>query len=60
MAMMRPTHAVAAALFFLAALVADGETIIERVYHIDRGYEGIVEKLRSLGADIERAHGGGS
>jgi UDP-N-acetylglucosamine 1-carboxyvinyltransferase len=44
----------------LAALVASGETIIERVYHIDRGYEGIVEKLRALGADIERVHGTGS
>jgi len=40
----------------LAALVADGETTIERVYHIDRGYEGIVEKLQALGADIERVH----
>src|SRR6202790_2955358 len=38
----------------LAALVAEGETLIERVYHIDRGYEGIVEKLQALGADIER------
>jgi UDP-N-acetylglucosamine 1-carboxyvinyltransferase len=44
----------------LAALVADGETVIERVYHIDRGYEGIVEKLRAVGADIERVHGTGS
>jgi UDP-N-acetylglucosamine 1-carboxyvinyltransferase len=41
----------------LAALVASGETIIERVYHIDRGYEHIVEKLSALGADIERIHG---
>jgi len=41
----------------LAGLVASGETIIERVYHIDRGYEGIVEKLRGVGADIERVHG---
>ena len=41
----------------LAALVADGETIIDRVYHIDRGYEGIVEKLQAVGADIERTHG---
>jgi UDP-N-acetylglucosamine 1-carboxyvinyltransferase len=41
----------------LAALVAHGETIIDRVYHIDRGYEGIVEKLRGAGADIERVHG---
>src|SRR5580704_3559791 len=40
----------------LAALVAEGETIIDRVYHIDRGYERIVEKLQSLGAQIERVH----
>jgi UDP-N-acetylglucosamine 1-carboxyvinyltransferase len=44
----------------LAGLVASGETIIDRVYHIDRGYEGIVEKLRGVGADIERVHGSGS
>jgi UDP-N-acetylglucosamine 1-carboxyvinyltransferase len=41
----------------LAALVASGETVIERVYHIDRGYERIVEKLSAAGADIERLHG---
>ena len=40
----------------LAGLVASGETIIDRVYHIDRGYERIVEKLSTLGADIERLH----
>jgi UDP-N-acetylglucosamine 1-carboxyvinyltransferase len=40
----------------LAGLVASGETLIERVYHIDRGYEGIVEKLREVGAEIERIH----
>jgi len=40
----------------LAGLVASGETLIDRVYHIDRGYEGIVEKLRSVGADIQRIH----
>jgi UDP-N-acetylglucosamine 1-carboxyvinyltransferase len=40
----------------LAALVAAGQTTIERVYHIDRGYERIVEKLQSLGADISRIH----
>jgi UDP-N-acetylglucosamine 1-carboxyvinyltransferase len=40
----------------LAALVAEGETIIDRVYHIDRGYEGIVEKLQALGADMKRLH----
>jgi len=44
----------------LAGLVANGETMIERVYHIDRGYEGIVEKLRGVGADIERVHAPGS
>jgi UDP-N-acetylglucosamine 1-carboxyvinyltransferase len=44
----------------LAGLVAQGETIIERVYHIDRGYEGIVEKLRAVGADIERVHASAS
>ena len=38
----------------LAALIAQGETIIDRVYHIDRGYEQIVEKLQDVGADIER------
>jgi UDP-N-acetylglucosamine 1-carboxyvinyltransferase len=41
----------------LAGLVASGETIIERVYHIDRGYERIVEKLQALGAMIGRVHG---
>jgi UDP-N-acetylglucosamine 1-carboxyvinyltransferase len=40
----------------LAGLVANGETVIERVYHIDRGYEHIVEKLQAIGADIERIH----
>ena len=36
---------------------ASGETVIDRVYHIDRGYEGIVEKLGAVGADIKRVHG---
>jgi UDP-N-acetylglucosamine 1-carboxyvinyltransferase len=44
----------------LAALVAEGETNIERVYHIDRGYERIVEKLQAVGAEIERIHSSGS
>ena len=44
----------ASASLVLAALCAEGETIIERVYHIDRGYETIVRKLRSLGGDIQR------
>lgn len=38
----------------LAGLVAEGETVISRVYHLDRGYERIEEKLRACGADIER------
>jgi UDP-N-acetylglucosamine 1-carboxyvinyltransferase len=37
-----------------AALVAHGETIIDRVYHIDRGYEKIEQKLSALGAHIRR------
>ena len=44
----------ASASLVLAALCAEGETKIDRVYHIDRGYETIVRKLRSIGADIER------
>jgi UDP-N-acetylglucosamine 1-carboxyvinyltransferase len=44
----------------LAGLVASGETLIDRVYHIDRGYEGIVEKLRGIGADITRIHAPGA
>lgn len=44
----------ASASLVLAGLAAQGETIIDRVYHIDRGYEKIEEKLRSVGADIER------
>ena len=44
----------ASASLVLAALCASGETLIDRVYHIDRGYETIVKKLKSVGADIER------
>ena len=44
----------ASASLVLAALAAEGETVIERVYHIDRGYETIVRKLKAVGADIER------
>jgi len=44
----------AGACLLLAALMAKGETILENVYQIDRGYEKIDEKLRSLGADIKR------
>ena len=44
----------ASASLVLAALVADGETIIDRVYHLDRGYERIEEKLKGVGAEIRR------
>ncbi|MEE9412122.1 MAG: UDP-N-acetylglucosamine 1-carboxyvinyltransferase, partial [Methylococcales bacterium] len=44
----------ASASLVLAALVAEGETLIDRIYHIDRGYERIEEKLALLGADIKR------
>src|SRR6202008_380339 len=44
----------ASASLVIAALVAEGETIIDRVYHIDRGYERIEEKLRGVGAEIKR------
>jgi UDP-N-acetylglucosamine 1-carboxyvinyltransferase len=46
----------ASASLVLAALVARGETIVDRVYHIDRGYERIEEKLSALGARIRRIH----
>jgi UDP-N-acetylglucosamine 1-carboxyvinyltransferase len=44
----------ASASLVLAGLVADGETVVDRIYHIDRGYECIEEKLAQLGADIRR------
>ncbi len=44
----------ASASLVLAGLAAAGETLIDRVYHIDRGYETIVKKLNQIGADIER------
>jgi UDP-N-acetylglucosamine 1-carboxyvinyltransferase len=47
----------ASAALVLAGLVAQGQTVVSRVYHIDRGYEGIETKLRSLGAGIERVSG---
>jgi len=42
----------------LAALAAEGETLVSRVYHLDRGYERVEEKLRACGASIERVKGG--
>ena len=44
----------ASASLVIAGLVADGETLIDRIYHIDRGYECIEEKFQSLGATIRR------
>jgi UDP-N-acetylglucosamine 1-carboxyvinyltransferase len=44
----------ASAGLIVAALAAEGDTVVNRVYHIDRGYERIEEKLRSLGAAIRR------
>jgi UDP-N-acetylglucosamine 1-carboxyvinyltransferase len=44
----------ASASLVIAGLVADGETKVERIYHLDRGYDRMEEKLRGLGADIER------
>ena len=47
----------ASAALVLAALGADGTTEINRLYHIDRGYENIDQKLRSLGAELHRVNG---
>jgi UDP-N-acetylglucosamine 1-carboxyvinyltransferase len=44
----------ASASLVIAGLVADGETVIERIYHLDRGYDQMEAKLRAIGADIER------
>jgi UDP-N-acetylglucosamine 1-carboxyvinyltransferase len=38
----------------IAGLVAEGETQVSRIYHLDRGYERLEEKLSAVGADIER------
>lgn len=43
----------------LAGLAAEGETVVSRVYHLDRGYEHLVRKLRGVGADVERVDGDG-
>ena len=44
----------ASASLVIAGLVADGETLVDRVYHLDRGYDRMEGKLRGIGADIER------
>jgi UDP-N-acetylglucosamine 1-carboxyvinyltransferase len=40
----------------MAALAAQGETLVDRIYHLDRGYEALEQKLAALGADIQRIH----
>jgi UDP-N-acetylglucosamine 1-carboxyvinyltransferase len=47
----------ASASLVIAGLVAEGETMVERIYHLDRGYDQMETKLRGLGADIERVKG---
>jgi UDP-N-acetylglucosamine 1-carboxyvinyltransferase len=49
----------ASACLLLAGLAAAGETVVDRIYHLDRGYYRIDEKLRGVGADIERVDRGG-
>jgi UDP-N-acetylglucosamine 1-carboxyvinyltransferase len=44
----------ASASLVLAGLVANGQTVIERIYHLDRGYENLEDKLNALGANVKR------
>jgi len=44
----------ASASLVIAGLVASGETVVDRIYHLDRGYDRMEAKLRGIGADIER------
>jgi UDP-N-acetylglucosamine 1-carboxyvinyltransferase len=44
----------ASASLVIAGLVAQGETLIDRIYHLDRGYEGLEQKLAALGAHVQR------
>jgi UDP-N-acetylglucosamine 1-carboxyvinyltransferase len=44
----------ASASLVIAGLVAEGETLVDRIYHLDRGYDQMERKLRGIGADIER------
>jgi UDP-N-acetylglucosamine 1-carboxyvinyltransferase len=48
----------ASATLVIAGLVAQGETTVDRIYHLDRGYAGLEQKLKGLGARIERVGGG--
>jgi len=47
----------ASASLVIAGLVAEGSTCVDRIYHLDRGYDQMETKLRGLGADIERVNG---
>jgi UDP-N-acetylglucosamine 1-carboxyvinyltransferase len=47
----------ASAALVLAGLAADGETLVRRIYHLDRGYARMEERLRALGASVERIAG---
>ena len=47
----------ASASLVIAGLVAEGETLVDRIYHLDRGYDRMEAKLRAIGADIERVKG---
>jgi UDP-N-acetylglucosamine 1-carboxyvinyltransferase len=44
--------------FLIAALIAEGDSKLENIYHIDRGYERIEERFKALGANIQRVSGG--
>ena len=44
----------ASASLVIAGLVAEGDTVVDRIYHLDRGYDRMESKLRAIGADIER------
>ena len=56
-AMVMATDLRASASLVIAGLVAEGETLVDRIYHLDRGYEQMELKLRGLGADIRRVPG---
>jgi UDP-N-acetylglucosamine 1-carboxyvinyltransferase len=47
----------ASASLVIAGCIADGVTVVDRIYHIDRGYDRIEDKLRAMGANIERVKG---
>ena len=53
-AILMATDLRASASLVIAGLVADGETIVDRIYHLDRGYDRMERKLNALGADITR------